>query len=102
MNDTDLNDAILNSIRKYGVPRVPPPSPWHGRYWDRNEELRAAYEASRPAVRAYRKAAGQYRAKEIGDDAFLAARKARDEACAIYDALEAAYIEESRVPKETR
>lgn len=58
-------------------------------------ELNAAYEASRPAVKAYLKAAGQYRAGEIGDAEFLAARKAKDAACATYDAAEAAFIAES-------
>jgi len=57
-------------------------------------ELRAVYEATKPAIRAYLKAAGQYRAREIGDAEFLAARAERDKAMAAYDAAEAAFIAE--------
>jgi len=55
-------------------------------------EYKAAYEAHNVASQAYTKVAEAYRAQEIGDAEFLAARKVYDEATAIYDA---AYAKEA-------
>lgn len=60
-----------------------------------HDELMQVYEASKPAERAYLKAAADYRAGHIGDTAFIAARLTRDFAAAAYDAAEAQFIAES-------
>lgn len=54
--------------------------------------MRAAYKAATDASKRYLPLADAYRNGVIGDDTYLAARKAHDEASAAYDAAEAAYV----------
>lgn len=51
-----------------------------------SEEYRIAYERSGEAIRKFRVAQQAYRAREIGDREFLAARRAYDAAMAGFDA----------------
>jgi hypothetical protein len=56
---------------------------------ERSAEYEAADAAMTRASEAYDAAVKRYRAREIDDKEFLAARKKRDEATAIYDAAHA-------------
>jgi len=59
----------------------------------------ASLEAFRKAAREFTVARNAYRAKEIGDEAFLKAKAEFDKASQIADAAETAYIKAKAIPK---